>query len=212
MRADCVPLGSAGRWTVKKGEFTPAQWETMKRLEKKGLCQAVPPGRYTWLFCLTMESALHPPGVVVMNDYPCELKKHLQFVLSARGRVLVTGLGLGCVVRGLLAAGRIESIDVIERSGDVLKLCAESVSDRRVTIHQQDALWPIRIREQWDYAWHDLWSDPERSEPHLQISHMELFGRLMDRVRFQGAWAMPRKFRRRVPGWLGVSGKGAPQK
>jgi hypothetical protein len=36
-----------------------------------------------------------------MNDFPQELKKHLDFVLRARGRVLVTGLGLGCVVRGL---------------------------------------------------------------------------------------------------------------
>ena len=40
--------------------------------------------------------------------------RHLPIWLSARGRVLVTGLGLGCVVRGLLASTCVTHVDCIE--------------------------------------------------------------------------------------------------
>jgi hypothetical protein len=49
---------------------------------------------------------------VVMEDSPRELRRHLPIWMHAHGRVLVTGLGLGCVVRGLLASPHVEYIDV----------------------------------------------------------------------------------------------------
>jgi hypothetical protein len=199
MRADCVPAGESGRWTVRKDEITPKQALAMKRLQETKFkdVKYVPPGPYTWLHCVTLETHLSLPGDTVMNDFPDELKKHLEFIMVARGRVLVGGLGLGCVVRGLLAKGRVEAIDVIERSADVIKLCGDSVKDARVTIHQRDALNGFIKGGPWDWAWWDLWSDPERDEPHLQVTHMELVKRFSDRVRnLQGAWAMPRQHRR----------------
>lgn len=197
MRADAVPAGSSGRWTVSKREITTEQSETMVRLEKKGMCRSMPPGHYTWLHCLTTETMMQLPGETVMNDLPCELNKHMEFIIRASGRVLVGGLGLGCVVRGLLAHGQVEHIDLIERSSDVIKLCGSSVQDPRVTIHQRDALHGFIGGGPWDWAWWDLHSDSERSEPHLQIIHMDLIQRFHDRIRHrQGAWAMPRRFRR----------------
>src|SRR5580698_3453620 len=59
---------------------------------------------------------------VVMEDSAPELRRHLPIWMRARGRVLVTGLGLGCVVRGLLASPRIEHIDVVELDADILKI------------------------------------------------------------------------------------------
>lgn len=199
MRADTIPAASAGRWTV--------QHSTLKKRHTDPKGDVIPPGRYTWLFCQTLATALeHNRGECVMNTTPAELRKHLQFILKARGRVLVTGLGLGCVVRGLLAHGQCDSIDVIERSPDVIHLCGASVADPRVRIRCTDALdFARHTQERWDFAWSDLWSDPERDEPHLQLIHMELMALLREKVGLQGAWAFPRRHARGLPEFrLGV--------
>lgn len=202
MRADCVPNGTSGRWSVVKKFLTPNDSKAMAKMEAAKFKEVryVPSGSYTWLFCHTVATMMQTQGEVVMNDFPCELRKHLQFVLRARGRVLVTGLGLGCVVRGLLAHGKVESIDLVERSPDVLKLCRNSVDNPRVRIHHHDAVdWTRATDGRWDWAWHDLWSDPERNERGLQGIHGELMANLATKAKKQGAWAMPRWFFRRLP-------------
>ncbi len=199
MRADAIPAGTSGRWTVVKHDLTQDHADLMVRLERKALCKAVPPGHYTHLHCLTEATMWRQnAGETVMNDFPCELAKHLEFIMLARGNVLVGGLGLGCVVRGLLARGQVEHIDIIERSPDVIKLCGDALlRDRRVTIHERDAYNGFIRGGPWDFAWWDLWADPEKSEPHLQVIHMELVKRFERRIKNrQGAWAMPRNFRR----------------
>ena len=103
----------------------------------------------------------------------------------------------GCVIRGLLHVGRVESIDLIERDQHVIRLCGAGVIDQRVNLHIQDARDPIDGGP-WDYAWHDLWSDEDQGEPHLQITHIHLMERLFKRVKRQGAWAMPQQYTRRV--------------
>ena len=111
-------------------------------------------------------------------------------------RVLITGLGLGCVVRGLLASPRIERIDVVELDADILRIIgSEFVDDRRVSLHHGDALTiEFPERRTWDFAWHDLWTDGER---HLQSLHAELMVRFRDRVvHQQGAWAFPQAMKK----------------
>ena len=134
-------------------------------------------------------------GECVMADYDSELRKHLPVIVHARGRVLVTGLGLGCVVRGLLTKPEIEHIDVIEKSNDVIKLVAASFDDPRVTIHCGDALRIVFPRgTKWDYAWHDIWiEDDFVATQHL---HGKLIVRYHQRVRWQSAWAFPREVKR----------------
>lgn len=199
MRADCVSAGECGRWEVAKREIDQRQYEMQLRLVTAGkLPNAAPVGNYTWLHLRTAATMMDRHGETVMNDIPSELKKHLQFIMQASGRVLVGGLGLGCVVRGLLARGEVESIDVIERSDSVIKLCGASVADPRVRIHKRDAKNGLRGGP-WDFAWWDLHSDD--GEPHLHVTHMELIGRFHKRVKkLQGAWAMPRHHRRALEG------------
>lgn len=144
------------------------------------------------------DATIHLPwGEVVMEDTPRELSTHLPILMRARGRVLVTGLGLGCVVRGLLSKPEVRHIDVVEIEPAVLELVAgEFRSCSRVTIHEGDAErvdWPEGTR--WDYAWHDLWSEHES----LPLIHVRLFERYRELVPFQGAWGLPRWFRRKAP-------------
>lgn len=136
-------------------------------------------------------------GVSVMSDEPSELSRHLPVVLHAEGRVLVTGLGLGCVVRGLLTRSAVEHIDVIEICPYVIKMIGPSFEgEPRVTIHEGDALtydWPSRAR--WDFAWHDLWCE----DGSLDVLHAELLARYRSRVSRQGAWQFPRPVKRIWP-------------
>ncbi len=193
MRADSIPEDSSGLWTVKKRAITAEM--AYKTAIKHG--RACHPGSYTFLYRLTNDTLMNAfPGDVVMNDMPCELKTHLDFCIKAKGKILVGGLGLGCVVRGLLVNDNVTSIDVIERDRNVIKLCGNSISHPKVTIHWGDA-WEDQIDGgPWDRIWWDLWSDKDRDEPALSLIHMRLIHRFRKRCTKQGAWAFPRKYRR----------------
>jgi hypothetical protein len=136
----------------------------------------------------------HLPLDVVMEDSPRELRKHLPIWMNAKGRVFITGLGLGCVVRGLLASSAVTHVDVVEIDADILRIIdAEFVGNPRVALHRGDALtfrFPDEVR--FDFAWHDLWMDEGDGDNQLQTSHAKLIANYADRIPRQGAWAFPR--------------------
>lgn len=193
MRADSIPEGTSGLWRVAR-EFVGA----MTQAVLLGRGEFVPPqGMYTFLLKDTMAD-IHRGGAVVMNDFGIELRKHLRFVLRAHGSVLITGLGLGCVLRGVLWMNSVKRVVVVERDENVLALVQPHLpSDPRLEIVQADACeYATNLREPFDCAWHDLWSDPDRDERHLDITHSELILALAKKVPLQGAWEMPRWMRR----------------
>lgn len=138
----------------------------------------------------TIATLHHYRGEIVMEDSKQELKRHLPIWLSARGRVLITGLGLGCVVRGLLANPDVEHIDVVEIDKGIMRVIGrEFAHSPKVSLHLGDALkfeWPAGTR--WDCAWHDIWCEGKG----LQFLHVELLGRFKKMADRQGAWMLPR--------------------
>lgn len=195
-KADAIPAGECGLWTVQK--FT---WEQIKfavREEQKLV--EIPPGAYTYLFRLTDATLHKPPGECVMHDTPDELVTHLDFMLRARGDVLVTGLGLGCVVRGLLANPQVRSVKVIERDPAVLQLVEPYMpkTERLAIVHAEAETWIDNNNEKFTCAWHDVWTDTAAGEEHLALKHNRLLIGMRQRVEMQGAWSFPRQFRRRL--------------
>lgn len=170
-----------GTWLIERYRVPPeldwVGWPTITTLR-----------RYT-------EATLHLNGEVVMEDSRQELSRHLPIWLAARGRVLITGLGLGCVVRGLLALPAIEHIDVVELDRDILRVVGpEFEGNPRVSLRHGDALkvtWPRGTC--WDYAWHDIWC-PSGSK--LHTLHAKLLCKYRLRVGYQGAWMLPRVVKR----------------
>lgn len=171
-----------GLWSIERIPMVTAS----QRFLIGGLTQTVL--RRTSMATLHLEK-----GDIVMEDSRQELRKHLPIWLKARGRVLITGLGLGCVVRGLLASPSVEHIDVVELDPSILRIVGAEFKDNpRITLHHDDALkirWPRGTR--WDFAWHDLWVDGD----HLQSLHIRLMAKYLDRVDLQGAWGLPRLYR-----------------
>lgn len=196
MRATQIPEATAGLWTVRKASLgKPFEIDDHKK--RKVILQ---PGLYTnlWRFTMTPQEQ-----ELVMTDFPHELKTHLDFAMKARGRVLISGLGLGCVARGCLANPAVESVVVIERDLDVLKLVEDHMPTgtrrgKTLDIIYDDAhAFAKRCVGDFDCAWHDLWSDPDKQERHIQVNHAHLMTALFPKVRlFQGAWAMARSQRR----------------
>jgi len=177
------------------------------------LRHAVPESEASWIGWPTItllrrvtEETLHVGGEVVMEDSRRELARHLPIWLRARGRVLITGLGLGCVVRGLLANPAVDHIDVVEIDPDILRVVGpEFASNPRVSLRLGDALkvaWPAGTR--WDCAWHDIWSAEGGSR--LHVLHGRLLIRYFDQVDQQGAWMLPRPVKRKYGGLRGLLG------
>jgi len=190
MRATHIPEATSGLWRVHRWSPRTPQ------VNRDG--EIVAPGTYTSLRRLTWETA-DAGGEAVMSDDLPELRKHLEPIFRARGRVLVSGLGLGCVVRGFLANPAVEHVDVVERDPDVLTLVRPHLPRERVTIYQADAVAfaksAARAGFRWDLAWHDLWSDRDGGEPALPITHQRIMLALAGQVAWQGAWAYPRWLR-----------------
>lgn len=115
--------------------------------------------------------------------------------------MLATGLGLGCVVRGLLINPDVDHIDVIELDHRLIRIVgAEFAGNPRVTLHHGNAL-KVPLDGHWDFAWHDICAHGGTG---LQALHTKLMMRWFDRVTVQGAWGYPRcirrVIRRRSPG------------
>jgi len=132
-----------------------------------------------------------------MEDTPHELGTHLNFILHAHGNVLITGLGLGCVIRGLLTNAAVKHITCIENSKDVLKLVAPFMPQERLTIIEAEALeWTAQNKTVFDCAWHDLWTDRDAGQPHLDEWHLQLLFNCRRNVGAQGAWAFDRTLKK----------------
>lgn len=195
MKAEHIPESNSNLWYILKRQF-----DQPIESDRRGKLVTLPAGVYTFLYRLTDATMMHlPPGEVVMEDTPFELATHLGFIMGAYGRVLVTGLGLGCVVRGLLLNPRVESVTVIENSKDVLKMVAPYMGSTKVKIIEADALeWTAKNTSRFDCAWHDLWTDRAAGEPHLDFWHVDLLRKCRRFTDHQGAWALDRITKRKL--------------
>lgn len=206
LRAARVPASiacpqEAGPWTIRRTKIGPLERGVPAIVRITG------PDRESFV---TLErwtdATIHQGrGEIVMDDGDRELRRHLPIWMAARGHVLKTGLGLGCVVRGLLAKPDVERITVVEIDPDIMRLVAPwfAVEPRVEIIHADALTWEPPTGVRFDYAWHDIWCEGNKG---LQRLHMQLVARLRDRCGPQGAWAFPREFKRLVARqveWIG---------
>jgi len=192
-RADSIPEAQSGLWRVNKIRID-GTWSI-----REGKKIFLPAGTYTYLHRYT-DSTLHVGGETVMEDTPFELRHHLNFMLRAKGNVLITGLGLGCVVRGLLVNPRVEHITCLEISKNVIDLVEPYMPKERLKIIHTDALkWTETDKRKFHYAWHDIWADPDNGQDNLNLLHAKLLMNCQKKVEFQGAWHVPRWYKKIIP-------------
>lgn len=157
-----IPDGESGIWRVEKFTVSEAD-EEFGRMRMHSFTSGgryVPAGTYTRLL---MGSS------VMMSDTPDELIDHFYPLSLASGTCFVTGLGLGCVVQGMLekkkenGSSEVDKVIVIEKSEDVIKLVGVHFMDRygkRIEIRHEDALtYKPPAGERYNIVWHDIWLD-----------------------------------------------------
>jgi hypothetical protein len=141
-----------------------------------------------------------PRYMPIMSDTPSEIREHAAAIEEASGKVLITGLGLGCIVSALLAKPDVEHITVVEIDRDVIALTGPYYQDDpRVTIVNMDARAAAPYfadqGEFFDYAWHDIWShiaDRNLDDDDLAehgLSYATIFQLYSDVADAQDAWA-----------------------
>lgn len=106
-------------------------------------------------------------GGLWMSDTDAERRDHISpasRIVHSGGRVLIGGLGLGCILRVALLTPTVSHVDVVEIDPDVVALVGphyQRMAEERavaLTIHEADLFevkWAPGTR--WDVAWFDIW-------------------------------------------------------
>lgn len=143
-------------------------------------------------------------GVVWMGDSLAEYLDHAEVLERAHGRVLVNGLGLGCVVKAMLAKPEVESVEVVELNRDVIELIGPFYADPRVKVIHADAFMQAgygwAAGDSWDVVWTDIlagWHVTDDAKMELIESMYE------SRCGWHGIWRdSPRVSPRVLPEWV----------
>lgn len=169
-----IPEGKRGVWKVERFNVE-MNLENLRMMRDGRGCF---PGTYT---------RLSRNGYVVMSDTTAEINDHSEVYHRAKGRVLINGLGLGCILKAILTKPEVEHIDVVEMSGDVLWLVGRHFDDDpRVDLHAGDAMtFKFPRGSRWDVAWHDIWDDICADNlPEME----QLRKRYAGKAKWQGFW------------------------
>lgn len=155
-----VPTGKSGNWCIERFEISEAD-SMVSRIRSRfsfsdrGRTPIVP-GVYT---------KLSNEHTLVMSDTPAEIRDHLGFIYSAKGRVLICGLGIGMVTRACLFNSKVDKVTVVEISEDVINLVSPwlkgvaSKAETELDIICDDAFtWKPEKEAKWDVSWYDVWN------------------------------------------------------
>ena len=135
-------------------------------------------------------------GFVWMSDTTAELLDHLpaarRIADPSTRRVLINGLGLGCLATLALSFDHVEHVDVVEQDQRVIKLVGNWLNkehgDQRLWVLPRDAYqigWPHGTS--WDVIWHDIW--PSIGSDNLRGMH-QLHQKYADHCGWQGIWSL----------------------
>jgi hypothetical protein len=185
-----IPPKKAGRLELVKFTITD---EPDPAAELHYGVRSATPGEYTKLQERVSGKPLE--GTLWMSDTPAELKDHLPVARKIADpnckRVLIMGLGLGCIIKLAASFDHVEDIYVVEQDSRVIKLVGRWFDKEyagRVHVIEGDAYeQPVGPREHWDVVWHDIW--PDMGEDNLAPMHF-LHQRYRDHCTWQGLWAL----------------------
>lgn len=98
-------------------------------------------------------------GKLWMSNTQMEFRTNREFLLNAKGNVLIAGLGLGIVPTILCSRDQVSSVTVLEINPDLIDMMTPHLERPKLKIIQADVLEYIPgKRECYDSLWFDIWS------------------------------------------------------
>ena len=145
--------GTPGSFYVQHHEVTRAEsGRTM--LGGSGLTY-VPPGTY----CGLKQASRYNESwdTVWMSDTPMEQGTNVAALRSARGDVLVVGLGIGMVSLAMCRKKEVRSVTVLEIEPEIVALIAPHVKHRKLRVVVADGKRPPIRGRHFDFIYVDIW-------------------------------------------------------
>lgn len=110
-------------------------------------------------------------GSVWMTDAEYEWRTNQSAVSAAVGDVLIAGLGIGFILRPMLAKAGVSSITVIERDADVIALVAPHFPSVRVI--EADAYTWTPPKKAFDCVYLDIWQNVPNADDWEDIKRLK---------------------------------------
>lgn len=185
--ADRIPEGRCGKAEVT--HFDVTEMESRLTAIRR---EYVPVGRY---------ASLRVNGRLMMTDTPMERQTNWHFATHANGRVLIAGLGLGMILDPVIEKETVASVEVIEKSADVIALVGPHfVHPKLTTIHDDIFEWKPPRGQMWDTIYFDIWPDLCADNLDEMATLHRRFARRLDRTNsraWMGSWGRETLQRRR---------------
>ena len=139
-----LPECSKGKWRIE--HFTVDRTDFHSLVRGRG----IPIGE---TFTRVMRGS-----TLVMSDTPAEMRDHSYAVARAKGSCLLNGLGIGMVLKNIIAKPEVTDVTVIEISQDLIDIVSPHYDDRRVTFVCSDAFtYKVPKGKRFQMVWHDIW-------------------------------------------------------
>ena len=134
---------------------------------------------------------LYKNGLLIMTNEEHVTRDYEDFLRSAKGSVLINGLGMGMCNEFLLRNRSISDVTVIEYDLSLINFIKPLL--RKTTnlniIHNNAFLQEIPKGKVYDYVWHDIWTVCSAEN----LDEMELlFEKYKDSAKWQGFWGKER--------------------
>lgn len=184
-----APDGKLGPWRISTFSLREEDvlLNNLRYIRDDKAYMVCPPGTYRRL--------THDKRGVIMSNTPMETLTAQEAVDSARGNVLVNGLGLGMVIEAMLHKDEVRRITVVELDKHVLKLVgptvtgvAHALGKELSLVHADAEAYEPPAGERYDYVWHDIWDQ-------IDDDNLPQMKRLMDKYRHiakkQACWSRP---------------------
>lgn len=147
---DYIPEGQSGNVKIEHFEVTKeaSSFTRMRAIFNRS--EYVPEGKYARLVI---------DGSVVMSDTDMEKRSNSHVIRNAHGNVLIAGLGLGMIILPLLEKPEVETITVIEKNQDVIKLVYPYLKSEKLRVINADIFeWKPDKTVKYDSIYFDIWT------------------------------------------------------
>lgn len=179
--ADMIKPVEGKRFAIERFELTD-EYVNQAKIEALYNCTIhdhfdLKPGRYVRL----VDKELN---CVVMSDTSMDRRTNVEVVERAYGHVLIAGLGIGMILRPILASKKVASVTVVEKFAEVIELNRASGFDlghpKLQIVNADITSWePGPLPRDWNTIYFDIWNEIDtRNLPEMNALHARFESRL----------------------------------